>query len=51
LQRWGKLAYGREKKMIQLKKEINELRDQTEQGKNIRLSNKEERCLKKKEKS
>ena len=37
LQRFSKVAFGREKKMIQLKKEINELRDQMNKDKKYKI--------------
>ncbi|MEE9536861.1 MAG: hypothetical protein V3V51_05395, partial [Desulfobacterales bacterium] len=37
LQRFSKVAFGREKKMIQLKEEINELLDQMNQDKKYKI--------------
>jgi PAS domain S-box-containing protein len=37
LERFSKVAYGREKKMIQLKQEINELLDQLGQGEKYKI--------------
>ena len=39
LEQFSKLAIGREKKMIQLKQEINELLGQLDQGESTKLSN------------
>jgi hypothetical protein len=37
LEQFSKLAIGREKKMIQLKQEINELRGQLDQGEKYKI--------------